>query len=166
MAIANRVRELVAPVIEATSAQLYDVEHHGSTVRVLVDSEGGIDLAELAQLSRKMSRVLDDHEVISGRYMLEVSSPGLERPLRTTEHYRSAEGSEVQIKTRAEFDGPRRMTGLLESVQDAEVRLRFEDGSSQRVGLDEIVSARTVFDWNSGRAAGRPQAKQKSGGET
>ena len=149
MAIANRVRELVAPVVEATSARLYDVEHHGHTVRVVVDSDGGIDLEALARLSRVMSRILDDHEVMSGRYTLEVSSPGLERPLRTLEHFRSAEGSVVRIKTGPEFDGPRRITGVLESVQDGEVRVRCEDGSSQRVGLSDVASARTTFEWGS-----------------
>ena len=81
MAIVDRVRELVAPVVEAESAELYDVEHHGSVVRVLVDAEGGVDLSVLQSISRQAGRILDEVDPIPGRYTLEVSSPGLDRPL-------------------------------------------------------------------------------------
>ena len=124
MAIADRVRELVAPLAEAASVDLYDVEHHGGTVRVLVDTDGGIDLAVIARLSRSVGRALDEHDLIPGRYTLEVSSPGLERPLRTVDHFRRAAGSEVRLKTRPGFEGPRRLTGVLEAVADDGVDLR------------------------------------------
>lgn len=149
MAIADSVRELLAPVIESSSARLYDVEHHGHLLRVLVDADGGIDLAELARLSRAFGRLLDANEVISGRYTLEVSSPGLERPLRTPEHFRGAEGTEVRVKTRRDLDGTRRFVGVLASVCADGVVLSCDDGSSRRLGFDDIASARTVFVWSS-----------------
>ncbi|MCE2511093.1 MAG: ribosome maturation factor RimP [Acidimicrobiia bacterium] len=149
MAIVDRVRELVAPLAEAVSVDLYDVEHNGGVVRVLVDADGGINLDAIAGLSRAISRALDEHDPIPGRYTLEVSSPGLERPLRTPEHFRRAAGSEVRVKTLAGFDGPRRLTGILERVADDGVDLRSTDGEVCRVAYEQLASARTVFEWGS-----------------
>ncbi len=148
MATVDRVRELVAPLAEAVSVDLYDVEHHGGVVRVLVDADGGIALDVIARLSRLISRALDAHDPIPGRYTLEVSSPGLERPLRTPDHFRRAAGSAVRVKTLAGFDGPRRITGVLEAVTDGGVDLRDADGEVCRIGFDQVVSARTVFEWD------------------
>ena len=150
MAIIDRVRELVAPLAEAAAVDLYDVEHHGGTVRVLVDADGGVDLASIARISRSLSRALDEQDLIPGQYTLEVSSPGLERPLRTPEHFRRAAGAEVRVKTRAGFDGPRRLTGVLEAVADDGVTLRGEDGQVCCIPYEQLASARTVFEWGSG----------------
>ena len=147
MAIADRVREIVTPFAEAASLDIYDVEHHGGIVRVLVDADGGVNLDAIARLSRSLSRALDDQDLIPGRYTLEVSSPGLERPLRTPEHFRRAAGSEVKVKTRAGFDGPRRLLGTLEAVAEDGVTVRGADGEICRVGFEQLASARTVFDW-------------------
>ena len=147
MAITDRVRELVAPLARAASVDLYDVEHHGGRVRVLVDADGGVDLEALAKLSRSLSRALDEHDLIDGRYTLEVSSPGLERPLRTPDHFRRVAGREVKVKTRPGFDGPRRLTGVLEAVADDGVDLRGEDGQVSHVAFEQLASARTVFEW-------------------
>ena len=147
MAITDRVRELVAPLAEAASVDLYDVEHNGGTVRVLVDNDGGIDLGAIARLARSVSRALDEHDLIPGRYTLEVSSPGLERPLRTVDHFRRAAGSEVRLKTRPGFEGPRRLTGVLEAVADDGVDLRCDDGQVCRIAFEQLASARTVFEW-------------------
>ena len=151
MAIADRVRELVVPLAQAASVDIYDVEHHGGMVRVLVDADGGVDLEALAKLSRSVSRALDEQDLIDGRYTLEVSSPGLERPLRTPDHFRLAAGCEVKVKTRPGFDGPRRLTGVLEAVADDGVDLRGEDGRLSHIAFEQLASARTVFEWGPGR---------------
>ncbi|MCY4069207.1 MAG: ribosome maturation factor RimP [Acidimicrobiaceae bacterium] len=147
MAIVDRVRELAAPLAEAASVDLYDVEYNGGVVRVLADAEGGIDLEEIAALSRSLGRALDEQDLIPGRYTLEVSSPGLERPLRTPEHFRKATGSEVRIKTATDFDGPRRLLGTVERVAAAGVELRSRDGALLHVDFEQVLSARTVFEW-------------------
>ena len=159
MAIVDRVRELVAPLAEAASVDLYDVEHHGGTVRVLIDADGGVDLDALARLSRSVGRALDERDLIGSRYTLEVSSPGLERPLRTPDHFRRAAGAEVRLKTRPGFDGPRRLVGVLEAVGDDGVALRGDDGHLCRVAYEQLASARTVFEWGSGRQ--QPRESQR-----
>ena len=152
---ADRIRNLVAPVVEAESARLYDVEHNGGVVRVLVDADGGIGLDDITRLARAVSRELDVHDPIPGRYTLEVSSPGLERRLRTPDHFRGAVGSPVKLKTAPDFDGPRRVTGVLARADDAGVEIQEaaagkgaeDSGASRRIGYDQISWARTVFEW-------------------
>ncbi len=147
MAVVDRVRDLVAPLVEAEGAALYDVEHHGGVVRVLVDRDGGVDLAVLARLTRLIGRALDDHDPVPGRYTLEVSSPGLERPLRTLEHFRAALGAEVRIKTLPHVEGERRVRGTLVAVDEAAAEVRTPDGGVRRIAHDDIARARTVFEW-------------------
>lgn len=149
---ADRIRGLVAPVVEAESARLYDVEHNGGVLRVLVDADGGIGIDDITRLARAVSRELDEHDPIPGRYTLEVSSPGLERRLRTPDHFRGAVGSPVKLKTAPGFDGPRRVAGVLAGADDAGVEIREasaaeDSGASRRIGYDEISWARTVFEW-------------------
>ena len=164
MAIVDRVRELVVPLAQAASVDLYDVEHHGGMVRILVDADEGVDLKALARLSRSVSRALDEHDLIDGRYTLEVSSPGLERPLRTPDHFQRAAGSEVKVKTRPDFDGPRRLTGVLEAVADDGVDLRAEDGQVSHIAFEHLASARTVFEWGPGHR--QLENRRRAHGET
>lgn len=147
MATVDRVREIVEPLVDAASVHLYDVEHNGAIVRVLVDHPDGLDLSVIARLSRSISQALDDHDPIPGRYTLEVSSPGLERPLRTADHFHGAIGSDVKIKTRPDYDGPRRVTGLIVDSDEHSVRVLADTAEVETVELADISSARTVFEW-------------------
>ncbi len=78
------------------ASHLYDVEHAGSLLRILVDRPGGVDLDLLAQVTRELSSALDAADPLPGRYTLEVSSPGLERPLRRPEHFDAAIGATIR----------------------------------------------------------------------
>ena len=107
MAIVDRVRDLVTPIVEAEGVALYDVEHQGGVLRVFVDAPDrvlgdettGIEIGVIQRISRQVSHLLDEADPIPGRYTLEVSCPGLERPLRTPEHFRRAVVTEVKVKT-------------------------------------------------------------------
>ena len=92
MAITDRVRDLVGSVVADSGAELYDIDFNGGLLRILVDVEGGVDIATIRTISRAAGRLLDEADPIPGRYTLEVSSPGLERPLRTEDHYQRALG--------------------------------------------------------------------------
>lgn len=161
--VLDTVQQLVTPLLEGRDLRLYDVEHTGATLRVLVDRPGGIDLDVLTQVTRELSSALDDAEPLPGRYTLEVSSPGLERPLRRPEHFVAAVGSAVRVKTRPEVEGDRRIEGVLVDADDEGIAVEAE-GGRRRLRHDEIERARTVFDW--GPSGPRPtpsRGKQRKG---
>ena len=146
MAITDRVRDLVGSVVADSGAELYDIEFNGGVLRILVDVEGGVDIATIRTISRAAGRLLDEADPIPGRYTLEVSSPGLERPLRTEDHYQRAAGGLVKIKTVEEVDGGRRFTGKLGAVDPEGFEL-VVDETSHRFAYDNISKANTVFEW-------------------
>lgn len=154
MAVVDRVRELVLPLVEAEGVELYDVEHNGGILRISVDTPDrvlgdtttGIDIEVIKRLSRAVSHVLDETDPVPGRYTLEVSSPGLERPLRTPEHFRRAVGAEITVKTRPQAEGDRRVRGVLRTADGDGFEVETPAGL-RRMGYDEISKARTVFEW-------------------
>lgn len=159
----DKVGQLVAPLLERRDIRLYDVEQAGATLRVLVDRPGGVDLDLLAEVTRELSSALDDVEPVPGRYTLEVSSPGLERPLRRPDHFSAAIGTKIRIKTGAEVEGDRRVEGVLVTADDDSVTVETE-GGLRRLSHDEISSARTVFDWGSSGPRPSPsRGKQRKG---
>jgi len=171
----------VAPVVEALGLELYDVEVTGSgrarVVRVMIDrpagqagettgERAGIDLDAIAAATEAVSPVLDApplDRVLSGPYSLEVSSPGLERPLRTPQHFARAVGETISVKFR-EGDAPaRRVRGVLRSAGDDACTLLADDGTEQTITYAEVVQARTVFEW--GNESGKARSTRgKSGG--
>lgn len=158
MATTDRVAALVEPVIEARGAELYDVELAGATLRVLVEREGGIGLDVLEDISRDVSQALDDDDPMPDqRWYLEVSSPGLERPLRTPRHFQAAVGSTIKVKTHGWVDGDRRIEGVLE---DADLDGFTVDG--RRLTYDQVERARTVFEWGGQPKFGKQQQKKRS----
>src|SRR5687768_15563481 len=114
MGIAERVRDIVEPLLAARDLELYDLEHAGGKLNVVVDRPGGVDLEALSEATRVVSRALDDHDPIPGHYTLEVSSPGLERVLRTPTHFERAVGSTLKVKLLPDVEGERRLGGLLQ----------------------------------------------------
>jgi ribosome maturation factor RimP len=153
MGALDEVRDLAEAVVRRRSLRLWDVELAGrpgnSVVKVYVDSEsGGIDLDTVAEVSEEISRGLDLHDPIPGRYTLEVSSPGLERSLKERRHYELSLGSRVVLKTRDVLVGnSHRIDGQIAGVDDEAVKVQTEGGAVE-VPLEEIRSARTVFEWS------------------
>jgi ribosome maturation factor RimP len=147
VAIPDDVRAIVRPLAAERGLDLYDVEQAQSSVRVLVDRAGGVDLDALAELSRAVSRALDEVDPVAGRYTLEVSSPGLERPLRRPEHFVGAVGERVTVKTVPGTEGDRRLTGRLAAADEAGITVHPDQGADRTLGYGEIASARTLFDW-------------------
>ncbi|MCB0977970.1 MAG: ribosome maturation factor RimP [Acidimicrobiales bacterium] len=142
----EKFRALVLPEVETHGVDLYDLEMQGGTLRVTVDRDGGVDLETIGSLTRAISRLIDEHDPIAGSFTLEVSSPGLERTLRTPEHFGRAVGEKVSIKTRPDVEGDRRFTGTVESA-DADGATFLTDGVARHLRYDQIDKARTVFEW-------------------
>jgi ribosome maturation factor RimP len=142
---------LVRPVVEGAGAELLDVSFAGTgdrrVLRITVDREGDLDLEAIAALSEKIARRLDLEDFGSGRYELEVSSPGIERPLRTPEHFARFVGSQVRVKTAMPVDGERVHAGALVAIDDDGIVVDV-DGAQRRLLFAEIDSARTVADWS------------------
>ncbi len=155
------VEGLVRPVVEAAGLELWEVRLRGeggrSVLHVSVDREGGVDLDTIAEVSEKLSRRLDLQDFGPPRYALEVSSPGLERRLRTRRHFELSAGQQVKVKTVVPVDGRTVHEGELVSA-DAEAIVIASEGGERRVPYADIGSARTVFEWGpakTGRARSR-----------
>ena len=154
MSALDEVRDLAEAVARRRSLKLWDVEFGGrpgnSVVKVYVDSDnGGVDLETVAKISEEISRGLDLKDPIPGRYTLEVSSPGLERSLKTPEHFARSAGEKVIVKTTEVLVGKsHRIDGTINEAGADAVRLRLESGNEVEVPYSSIKSARTVFEWN------------------
>ena len=142
---------VVRPAVEGAGVECVDVTLVGAggrrTLRVTVDRVGGLDLAAIAALSEKIARRLDLEGFGDGRYELEVSSPGIERSLRTPVHFARFVGSQVKVKTSAPIDGARVHTGVLVACDDGAIEIDV-DGDPRRIPYADIGSARTVADWS------------------
>jgi len=159
MSAVDRVHDLVVPILGASGLDLYDLELGAGMLRILVDREGGVGVDELATVSRQISRALDEHDPIDGNYTLEVSTPGLERPLRTREHFARAVGSTVKVKTRPGVEGDRRLEGSVTAVGEDTVTFAVADGTSRTLRFDDIERARTTFEWGAAAKRERKQSK-------
>ncbi len=150
MGQARRAHELIESVLSTSGLELVDVQVGAGLVRVTVDRPGGVDLDALSEVNRDISAALDREDPISGgRYTLEVTSPGVERPLRTPEQFVRFIGSEVSVKTRPGTDGERRVTGRLAHADGSGVVITGaglpDDG--RRLAYADIERARTTFEW-------------------
>jgi ribosome maturation factor RimP len=142
----------LSPLLEARGLDLVDVELHGSELTVFVDREGGVDLDTLGQASRDVSTALDEIDPLPGRYTLAVSSPGLERRLRTPAHFTRAVGEAVTVRMHGGTADVRRVSGTLEAADETGITVVGTDPEgSLRIAYDEIERARTVFEWGSPR---------------
>jgi ribosome maturation factor RimP len=145
----------VAPVVEAAGLELVEVtfrrEAGRRVLRVTVDREGGVDLDSIAGVSERISRRLDVEGFEPGPYALEVSSPGVERPLRRPKDFARRVGQKVRVRTHRPVEGARNHTGTITGTSDEAVTIATDAGERE-VAFDEIASARTVFEWGPERA--------------
>jgi len=158
VSIVERVREVVEPVLARQSLSIYDLEHSGSSLRITIEPTGGgaVDLDTISAATRLISLTLDEHDPMPGKYTLEVSSPGLERALRTPTHFRGAVGDVVTVKTVPSFDGERRVKGTLTAADDDGITV---DGV--HLTYDDIDKARTVFEWGPAPKPGKTKVKSR-----
>ncbi len=148
---ANELEGVLSPVLRALGLELFDVEVASAMVRVTVHRPGGVDFDALAAANKAVSGALDELDPFPGRYTLEVSSPGLERKLRTPAHFAGAVGETVAVRLVAGASEPRRVQGRLAAADADGVEIEVEDGSGpRRVAYDQVERARTVFGWGAG----------------
>lgn len=159
MEVREEVRQLAGPLAEESGYELVDVEFAAQgrhrIVRVLLDKPGGITVGDCSSFSRRLADCLDMNQTIAGSYHLEVSSPGLDRPLPSLESVGRFAGRRASLVTHEARDGRRKYDGELLGVSDGRVGVREADGVEHWFDWDGVKSARLVVDpWGERRSRG------------
>ena len=148
MANVQSVQELIEPAVTALGFELWGVQMLSqgkhSTLRVFIDGPNGINVEDCAAVSHQVSGILDVEDPINGQYTLEVSSPGIERPLFTLEQYQRYIGEEISVRLRVPFEGRRKFAGLLTAIEADDIVLRVDD-EEYLLPFDTIDRANIVF---------------------
>jgi ribosome maturation factor RimP len=142
----ERLIALLEPAVAALGYELTDIDAHAGRrglLRVYIDNEAGVTLADCERVSDQLGAFLDVEDPLPGSYVLEVSSPGFDRRLRTEEHFRRFVERLVKVELREPQDGRRRLTGRLVAA-DGEAIVVDVEGTEWRIGLSEIAVARLV----------------------
>ncbi len=147
----QKAEALLMPVIEAGQYELVDVEYVREAgtwyLRAYMDKEGGVTIDDCEKVSRAFSDLLDQEDFIEDAYILEVSSPGLGRPLKKEKDYKRSMGKELEIRTYRAIDGRKEFGGTLCAYDDKTVTVRQEDGSDRTFDKKEIALIRLAFDF-------------------
>ena len=144
----KELEESIKLAVEGCGVDLYDIqitkEHKLNILRVYITSKEGINLDQCAHVSRMISPLLDIHEPMGGKYNLEVSSPGIERKLKTLHHFACSIGSDVKIKNYSKevFKGK-----LLMADNEGKITLNDLDNNKVEINYDDILSAATYYEW-------------------
>ncbi|HKK16875.1 MAG TPA: ribosome maturation factor RimP [Gammaproteobacteria bacterium] len=145
----RQLLELLLPVVDRLGYELLGIEQHArgrdSVLRLYIDKETGIGLDDCARVSEQVAGVLDVHDPVQGSYTLEVSSPGLDRPLFTLEQFRRFCGQRVKVNLHRKLEGRRKLIGEIKSAGTDNVVISA-DGNIYEVAADNIDKARLVPD--------------------
>lgn len=161
--VVEAVTAMVAPILGDLSLEMYDLEFAGGILRVTIDTpadqESGVDVDQISLVSRLLGRELDHNDVVPGRFTLEITSPGLERSLRTPYHFQREVGKFVTIRLVTELDGRRRFAGTLVGATSTTASVRLENSTDTvEISLSLIEKAKTVFVWESQAKPNSPEA--------
>lgn len=154
--ICERVRSVSLPILESLRLELVDIEYKRSgkdaILRLFIDKEGGVMLDDCAVFSSELSAVLDVEDFIPCEYSLEVSSPGLDRPLKSAADYERFKGRLVKVRTYEPFQddaGNKRKTflGYLEGLRDGNVVVKLTEGQMASIPLERVAKANLDFEF-------------------
>ena len=147
----RRAEELLMPIIEENNYELVDVEYVKEAgtwyLRAYIDKEGGFTIGDCEKVSRAFSDLLDENDFIEDAYILEISSPGLGRPLKKEKDYVRSMGKELEIRTYRAIGGEKEFYGILTAYDDKTVTIRQEDESLRTFEKNEIALIRLAFDF-------------------
>ena len=147
----SRTEQFLLPLMEEYHFELVDVEYVKEAgtwyLRAYIDKEGGIAINDCEMVSRRLSDWLDREDFIEDSYVLEVSSPGLGRPLKKDKDFARSIGKEVDVRLYRLRDGSKDFTGILTQYDKESVTIELEDGSSMQIGRPEIALSRLAFDF-------------------
>ena len=147
----QKAEALLLPIIEANNFELVDVEYvkEGSNwyLRAYIDKPGGITVNDCEVVSRRLSDILDEEDYIDDAYILEVSSPGLGRPLKKEKDYKRSLGKLIEIRTYRMVEKRKEFTGVLKEYDEKTVTIEEEDGTIKTFDKSEIALIRLAFDF-------------------
>ena len=147
----QNTEELLLPIMEEYQFELVDVEYvkEGGTwyLRAYIDKPGGITVDDCETVSRKLSDLLDEKDFIDDTYILEVSSPGLGRPLKKDKDFARSIGEEVEIRTFRAIEHEKEFTGILLNYDKEKLVLELEDKEQMEFARDNIALVRLAFDF-------------------
>ena len=146
-----KTEELVLPLVEANHFELVDVEYVKEAgtwyLRIYIDKEGGININDCELVSRAFSDILDKEDYIEDAYILEVSSPGLGRPLKKEKDFRRNLGEEVEVRTYKPINKQKEFIGLLDAWDKETVTLQLESGELFTIARGDIALIRQAIDF-------------------
>ena len=147
----QKTEEILLPIVEEYGFELVDVEYvkEGSNwyLRAYIDKPGGIGVNDCEVVSRRLSDILDEKDYIEDSYILEVSSPGLGRPLKKEKDFKRSLGEEVEIRTYRMIDRKKEFTGILKDYDETTVTIEMEDETEKTFDRSDIALIRLAFDF-------------------
>jgi ribosome maturation factor RimP len=150
--IVDKVSHLVEPVVQEFGMEMVDVEFRPERgrwiLRVFIDKEGGITVDDCASVSRELGDLIEAEDIIDYPYVLEISSPGLNRPLRKESDFIRAIGKMVRLKMSRPINRRRNFTGRLANVREGVISLLVDENNLVELPLKEIDKARLKYEFN------------------
>ena len=147
----QKTEEILLPIVEENGFELVDVEYvkEGSTwyLRAYIDKPGGINIDDCEVVSRRLSDILDEKDYIDDAYILEVSSPGLGRPLKKEKDFKRSLGEEVEIRTYRMIDKQKEFTRILKDYDEKTVTIEMDDDTTKTFEKSDIALIRLAFDF-------------------
>jgi len=148
VASVDMISVLLRPTVQTLGLELWGIEHlmrgRSSLLRIYIESDQGITIEDCERVSRQVSGILDVEDPLPGEYTLEVSSPGLDRPLFSFEQYQRFVGEVVNLRLRAPIDGRRKFKGVLEKAEADQITLTV-DGALVNIAFAQIEKANIVL---------------------
>ena len=147
----QKTEEILQPIVEEHGFELVDVEYVKEGInwylRAYIDKPGGITVNDCETVSRKLSDILDEKDYIDDAYILEVSSPGLGRPLKKEKDFKRSLGEEVEIRTYRMIEKQKEFTGILRAYDETTVTIEMENGTEKTFEKGNIALIRLAFDF-------------------
>ena len=147
----QKTEEILIPIVEEYGFELVDVEYvkEGGTwyLRAYIDKPGGISIDDCEVVSRRLSDILDEKDYIDDSYIMEVSSPGLGRPLKKEKDFKRSQGKEVEIRTYRMIDKQKEFTGVLKDYDNDTVTIALDEETTKTFDKGDIALIRLAFDF-------------------
>lgn len=147
----QKTEEILIPIVEEYGFELVDVEYvkEGGTwyLRAYIDKPGGISIDDCEVVSRRLSDILDEKDYIDDSYIMEVSSPGLGRPLKKEKDFKRSLGKEVEIRTYRMMDKQKEFTGVLKDYDNDTVTIALDEETTKTFDKGDIALIRLAFDF-------------------